>query len=206
MYNKGYDKLSDEELIQLTRSGQESATAFVMEKYKNLVRQKARTLFLIGGDRDDLIQEGMIGLYKAIRDYKEGKDATFFHFADICISRQIYSAIKASYRKKNLPLNTYVSLNAPFYSDNEEQSSLMDVILTKKNLNPEELLIDKENANMLEYELGRRLSSFEKKVLHLYLDGLKYGQIALELDKTPKSIDNALQRIKVKMNQILKEL
>jgi RNA polymerase sporulation-specific sigma factor len=209
MNNKGYDKLSDEELIQLTRSGHESATAFIMEKYKNLVRQKARTLFLIGGDRDDLIQEGMIGLYKAIRDYQQGKEASFFHFADICISRQIYSAIKASYRKKNMPLNTYVSLNAPAYFENpesEEQSSLMDMMLTKKSLNPEELLIDKENANMLEYELGRRLSTFEKKVLQLYLGGLKYGQIAEELDKTPKSIDNALQRIKVKMNQILKEL
>lgn len=209
MNNKGYERLTDEELIKLTHSGQESATAYLMEKYKNLVRQKARTLFLIGGDRDDLIQEGMIGLYKAIRNYKEGKDSTFYHFADICISRQIYSAIKASYRKKNIPLNTYVSLNAPIYSEymeNEEQPSLMDIILNKKNQNPEELLIDKENTNMLEYELGRRLSVFEKKVLQLYLGGLKYGQIAQELDKPPKSIDNALQRIKSKMNGILKEL
>lgn len=209
MFNMGFEKLTDEELIQLTRSGHASATDFLMEKYKNVVRQKARTLFLIGGDKDDLIQEGMIGLYKAIRDYKPGKDASFYHFAEICISRQIYSAIKASYRKKNLPLNTYISLNAPIYSENtenDEQSNLIDRILTKKNVNPEDLLIDKENTSMLEYELGRRLSAFEKQVLQLYLSGLKYGQIALELDKPAKSIDNALQRIKIKMNQVLKEL
>lgn len=204
-----YENRSDEELIRLIRSGEQETIDYLMEKYKNLVRQKARTLYLIGGDKDDLIQEGMIGLYKAIRDFKEGMDSTFYNFADLCISRQIYSAIKASNRKKNIPLNTYISLNAPAYtenSDTEEKPSLVDSLIHNNELNPEELFIDKESTNMLEYELGKRLSKFEKEVIWRYINGMKYLQIADVLGKEPKSIDNALQRIKTKLNKIMKEI
>ena len=178
-----------------------------MEKYKYLVRSKAKALFLIGGDKDDLIQEGMIGLYKAIRDYQSGKDNSFFTFADLCVSRQIYSAIKASNRKKNIPLNTYISLYAPAYGENsdaEEKENLVDIIYQKNVSNPEELVIDKENTSMIEYELVRRLSDLEKRVLGLYMRDLKYVQIAEVLGKEPKTIDNALTRIKTKLNQVLK--
>lgn len=204
-----YEKKSDEELIRLIRDGEQTIIDYLMEKYKKLVMQKARTLYLIGGDKDDLIQEGMIGLYKAIRDYKEDKDSTFYSFAELCISRQIYSAIKSSNRKKNIPLNTYISLNTPLYYDNselEEKPFLVDSLIHKNERNPEELFIDKESANMLEYELERQLSKFEKEVVKLYLSGLKYVQIANVLEKEPKSIDNALQRIRTKLYKVMKEI
>lgn len=204
-----YEKKSDEELIRLIRDGEQSIIDYLMEKYKKLVMQKARTLYLIGGDKDDLIQEGMIGLYKAIRDYKEDKDSTFYNFAELCISRQIYSAIKSSNRKKNIPLNTYISLNAPLSYNNselEEMPSLVESLIHKSEQNPEELFIDKESANMLEYELERQLSKFEKEVVKLYLSGLKYVQIANVLGKEPKSIDNALQRIRTKLYKVMKEI
>ncbi|BCN32419.1 RNA polymerase sporulation sigma factor SigH [Anaeromicropila herbilytica] len=204
-----YDSLKDEEIIKLINNGDQDAVDYLLEKYKNLVIQKARTLYLIGGDKDDLIQEGMIGLYKAIRDYKDDKDSSFSNFANLCVSRQIYSAIKASNRKKNIPLNTYISLNTPILSDNSEgddKPSLVDVMFRNNNLNPEEMLIDKENTNMIEYELERRLSKLEKQVIRLYLGGLKYIQIADVLGKPPKSIDNALQRIKSKLNLLLKDI
>lgn len=204
-----YDTLSDEEIVELIRNGDQPAVDYLMEKYKYLVRSKAKALFLIGGDRDDLIQEGMIGLYKAIRDYQAGKDNSFFNFADLCVSRQIYSAIKASNRKKNIPLNTYISLYAPAYgesSDAEEKEILVDIIHQKNLSNPEELVIDKENTSMIEYELVRRLSDLEKQVLGLYMQDLKYIQIAEVLGKEPKTIDNALTRIKTKLNQLLKEI
>ena len=204
---ENYDMLSDEKIVERFRDGDQSAMDFLMEKYKNLVRNKAKALFLIGGDKDDLIQEGMIGLYKAIRDYQADKDNSFFNFADLCVSRQIYSAIKASHRKKNLPLNTYISLYAPAYgenSDSEDKEALVDIIYQKKISNPEELIIDKENTSMIEYELVRRLSDLEKRVLGLYMKDLKYIQIAEVLGKEPKTIDNALTRIKTKLNQVLK--
>ncbi|MDF2542675.1 MAG: hypothetical protein K0S47_2393 [Herbinix sp.] len=204
---KYYDSLSDEEIVNNIQEGDQPAIDYLMEKYKYLVRNKAKALFLIGGDKDDLIQEGMIGLYKAIRDYREDKDSSFFHFADLCISRQIYSAIKASNRKKNLPLNTYISLYTPAYgenSDNDEKESLVDIIYQKNESNPEDLIIDKENTSMIEYELVRRLSDLEKQVLDLYMQDLKYVQIAEVLGKEPKTIDNALTRIKTKLNQVLK--
>ncbi|MBB2182034.1 RNA polymerase sporulation sigma factor SigH [Lachnospiraceae bacterium MD1] len=204
-----YDKLSDEEIIDRVQSGEKSAIDYLLEKYKYLVRSKAKALFLIGGDRDDLIQEGMIGLYKAIRDYQPDKDNSFFSFADLCISRQIYSAIKASNTKKNIPLNTYISLYTPAYGENneaEEKETLVDIIHQKYLSNPEELVIDKENTSMIEYELVRRLSNLEKQVLSLYMQDLKYTQIADALGKEPKTIDNALTRIKKKLNQVLKEI
>ena len=202
-----YASLSDEDILERIKQGDQPAIDYLMEKYKYLVRSKAKALFLIGGDKDDLIQEGMIGLYKAIRDYQSGKDNSFFNFADLCVSRQIYSAIKASNRKKNIPLNTYISLYAPAYGDNsdmEEKESLVDIIYQKNVSNPEELVIDKENTSMIEYELVRRLSDLEKQVLGLYMQDLKYTQIAEVLHKAPKTIDNALTRIKTKLNQVLK--
>ena len=202
-----YDSLSDEEILERIKQGDQPAIDYLMEKYKYLVRNKAKALFLIGGDKDDLIQEGMIGLYKAIRDYQADKDNSFFNFADLCVSRQIYSAIKASNRKKNIPLNTYISLYAPAYGDNsdmDEKENLVDIIYQKNVSNPEELVIDKENTSMIEYELVRRLSDLEKQVLGLYMQDLKYIQIAEVLGKEPKTIDNALTRIKTKLNQVLK--
>ncbi|MGF7145342.1 RNA polymerase sporulation-specific sigma factor [Anaerotaenia torta] len=202
-----YDTMTDEEIVGRIQEGDQPAIDYLMEKYKYLVRSKAKTLFLIGGDRDDLIQEGMIGLYKAIRDYQSGKDNSFFNFADLCVSRQIYSAIKASNRKKNIPLNTYISLYAPVYGENgdaEDKEALVDIIHQKNISNPEELVIDKESTSMIEYELVRRLSGLEKQVLDLYMQDLKYTQIAEVLGKEPKTIDNALTRIKAKLNQVLK--
>ncbi|MGB8455662.1 MAG: RNA polymerase sporulation sigma factor SigH [Anaerocolumna sp.] len=209
MLEEKMDALSDEDIIALIRNNDPDAMDYMLNRYKNLVRKKAKALYLIGGDKDDLIQEGMIGLYKAIRDYNPAKDNSFHNFADLCISRQIYSAIKASNRKKNFPLNTYVSLYTPAYSEStdlEEKESLVDLMYENKISNPEELVIDKESTNMLEYELVRHLSQFEKDVLDLYLFDFTYIQIADKLKKEPKSIDNALQRIKLKLNKVLKEL
>jgi RNA polymerase sporulation-specific sigma factor len=204
-----YDTLPDEVIVDRIKEGDQSAMDYLLEKYKYLVRNKAKALYLIGGDKDDLIQEGMIGLYKAIRDYDQEKQNSFFNFADLCISRQIYSAIKASNRKKNIPLNTYISIYTPVYgesNDNEEKEALVDIIYQKNVSNPEELVIDKENTSMIEYELVRRLSDLEKQVLSLYMQDLKYVQIAEVLGKEPKTIDNALTRIKTKLNQVLREI
>ncbi len=211
---KTYEGLSDEEIIEKIRQGHNDAVDFLMEKYKNLVRRKAANLFLIGADKEDLIQEGMIGLYKAIRDYQIGEESasSFYTFADLCISRQMYSAIKASNRKKNIPLNTYISLYGPAFGENkgnngeENMESHVNFVHGEKNLNPEELVIDKENISVLEYTIERRLSDLEKKVIKYYRNGLSYVEIANLLGRSPKSIDNALQRIKTKLNQILKEL
>ncbi len=204
-----YKTLTDEEIIGRIRRQDSDAVDYLLEKYKNAVRQKARALYIIGGDRDDLIQEGMIGLYKAIRDYDSTKDASFGYFADLCISRQIYDAIKASNRKKNIPLNTYISLNSPIYNsynEREDTLSIIDKIYQDNNTNPEELVIDKERTSMLEYELERRLSNLEKEVVKLYVVGMKYTEIAAILNKEPKSIDNALQRIRAKLNALVKEM
>ncbi len=191
-----YSQNCDEELIQRIRKNDTGALDYILEKYKNLVRKKARKLFLIGGDRDDLIQEGMIGLYKAVRDYDEGRESSFASFADLCISRQIYDAIKASNRQKNIPLNTYVSFYTPQFDENG------DYLFANNKENPEVLLIDRENVTTLEKEFGQVLSGFEKEVLSLYLEGLKYQEIAQKIKREPKSVDNALQRIKAKLSKI----
>lgn len=209
MSSTQYKNLSDNEIVALIGDGDQSAMDYLLEKYKHLARNKAKALFLIGGDRDDLIQEGMIGLYKAIRDFDPTKDSSFFNFADLCISRQIYTAINASNRKKNIPLNTYISLYSPAYGENgdaEEKEKLVDTIHQGNVSNPEELVIDKENTSMIEYELVRRLSNLEKQVLDLYMGDLKYIQIAEVLGKEPKTIDNALTRIKTKLNQVLETM
>lgn len=191
-----YSQKSDEEIIERIRKDDTEAMDYILEKYKNLVRKKARKLFLIGGDRDDLIQEGMIGLYKAVRDYDKSHQSSFGTFADLCISRQIYDAIKASNRQKNIPLNTYVSFYAPAFD--EKGSS----VFADNKENPEVLLIDRENVTSLEKEFGKVLSDFEKEVLSLYLEGLKYQEIAQKIHREPKSVDNALQRIKSKLSRI----
>ena len=205
-----FQTMSDEQIIQSIHEGNQGAVDYLMDKYKNIVRKKAKALFLIGGEKEDLIQEGMIGLYKAIRDYREEKNITFYGFADLCISRQIYSAINASQRKKNLPLNTYISLDAPITGtsndENDENPALVDTMLHDRVQNPESLVIDKENTSLIEDKLMSRLSPLEKQVLEYYMADMKYVTIAKVLEKEPKSIDNALQRIKMKLTQILKEI
>ena len=185
-----YDHISDEELIARLRAGESAISDYLMEKYKGLVRKKARAMFLIGGDTDDLIQEGMIGLFKAIQDYQPDKDTSFQTFARLCIDRQVYSAIQSSRRQKHQPLNSYVSL-----SQNEEESELMDV----QAENPESIIIDRENTQHLQEKIRENLSAMENIVLDFYLAGNDYNSIAQTLGKSPKSIDNALRRIRTKI-------
>lgn len=187
-----YNEMTDEVLIERLRSGESAIADYLMEKYKGLVRKKARAMFLIGGDNDDLIQEGMIGLFKAVRDYQPGREASFLSFANMCIDRQIYTAIKSSNRQKHQPLNMYVSL-----SSGEAEENLRDSCMEYDN--PEAILIDRENVAALEKEMQKSLSPLENQVLQLYLDGNGYMDIAEILGKTPKSIDNALQRIRGKI-------
>ena len=196
-----YNLLSDEELIIRLREGHEDIRDYLMEKHKNLVRKKARALYLIGGDNDDLIQEGMIGLYKAIRDFDPERGASFHTFADLCISRQLYTAVQASQRQKHQPLNSYVSLSD---SDNEEQTSSRASYAANdvRNRNPEELFIARENLEDMEDRIEKKLSRFEREVLRYYLSGMNYSQIADTLGKSSKATDNALQRIKKKIKQI----
>lgn len=199
-----YEQTADEELIERLRNGESSITDYIMFKYKNLVRNKAKSMFILGGDNEDLIQEGMIGLFKAIRDYDSGRDASFYTFADLCISRQLYTAVQASKRQKHVPLNTYVS----FYSVVKEQSDsadieLLDALVDSKELNPEALFLDKERTKYLEAAIEKELSSFEKQVLDLYVIGMSYSQIAKVLGREEKSTDNALQRIKSKIKKVL---
>ena len=199
-----YETMTDEQLVRRLREGETAITDFIMDKYKYLVRKKAKAMYLLGGENDDLIQEGMIGLFKAVRDFDVNKEVSFSSFAELCISRQMYTAIKLSQRQKHLPLNSYVSL----YDVNDEQSEekrspLIEQLQTMKDNNPEELFLDKEYFATLERELKERLSDLESRVLHLHLMGEDYRSIAKLLDKSPKSIDNALQRIKQKMFDIL---
>ena len=199
-----YSELSDEELIERLRDGEEPITEYSMNKYKNLVRSKAKSMYILGADSEDLIQEGMIGLFKALRDYDAGRDASFLTFAELCISRQMYTAVQASRRKKHIPLNTYVSL----YSDAAERGEgdgehmeLVNAIVAQSGQNPEDTVIDRENLQVLEQIIDQELSSFEKQVLDLYLTGMSYVQIARVLGKDGKSADNALQRIKSKLRR-----
>lgn len=193
---------SDEELIILYRAGSEIAIEVIFERYKNLVRKKAKAMFLAGGDNDDLIQEGMIGLYKAVRDYKAEKEASFATFASMCINRQMITAVTASNRKKNVPLNTYVSFDMPAGNGEDTDMRLVDVLQPETEQNPEKLFIDREHTKDLQTRLYEMLSPFETRVLDMYIDGMDYIQIAGELGKQPKSIDNALQRIRSKVSKI----
>ena len=200
----GFNKLPEDDIINMAQSGNDEAMTFLMEKYKSLVRQKTRTVVLTGGDKDDLIQEGMIGLYKAICDYIPEREASFKTFAELCISRHVYSAIKISNRMKNQPLNTYISIYAPAFSVNnepDESGFMIDQELEIAEGNPEDIIINRESAVFVHKQLFKGLSKMETQVLSRYLDGMTYQEIAADMDKTPKSIDNALQRIKNKLNR-----
>jgi RNA polymerase sporulation-specific sigma factor len=194
-----FDEYTDEELIRMLRDqNADTITDHLMEKYKPLVRRKTNALYLIGGEREDLIQEGMIGLFKAVRDFREDKDTSFYHFAELCINRQLYSALQASNRKKHQPLNSYVSLSAELQGDGET----MENLLIGYTDNPEEMVIEQELWGEFQKSLWSNLSKMEQRVLRLYLDGNSYIQIAERMDKTPKSIDNALQRIRQKIETL----
>ncbi|WP_330372454.1 sigma-70 family RNA polymerase sigma factor [Lachnobacterium bovis] len=197
---KNYQDFSDEELIEEYKKGDNEVGEYILNKYKPLVRKHANAMFLIGGETDDLMQEGMIGLFKAMRDFDESKNRTFFSFADLCVSRQIYSAVEASNRKKHIPLNNYIS-----FSQNDDVSGfkIEEVLESDENfVNPEKILIQKEIINDFYLKLRNNLSDLEKNVLELYLKGDNYVKIAQILNKSPKSIDNALQRIRQKMTQM----
>lgn len=193
--------MSEQELLVLARQGDGTATDLLLEKYKPLVRKKARTLYLIGGENDDLIQEGMIALYKAIRTYDDSYESSFASYATLCIENKLYNVIKGANRLKNVPLNTYVSLYSPTNTDENTNSReiLADTLQPAELTNPEDIIIDKENVMDIESTIKKRLSKFEQQVVTLYIDGNNYQQIAAILEKTPKSIDNALQRIKNKL-------
>lgn len=202
---KEYADCTDEELIVRLRDGEQNITDYIMDKYKNLVRSKAKAMYILGADSEDLIQEGMIGLFKAVRDYDIGRDASFFTFADLCIARQMYTAVEASRRKKHTPLNSYISIyaNGRTADADIEETELINVLASAQERNPEEVLIDRENLEGLERVIDKELSDFEKQVLDLYLTGMKYTQIAKVLGRDEKSTDNALQRIKNKLRKAL---
>lgn len=199
-----YESLSDEEIVQLARDTNDQALEHLINKYKNFVRAKARSYFLIGADREDIIQEGMIGLYKAIRDFRPDKLASFRAFAELCITRQIITAIKTATRQKHIPLNSYVSLNKPIY-DEESDRTLLDVISGSKVTDPEELVISREEFVDIESKMVEFLSELEWQVLMFYLEGKSYQEIADELGRHVKSIDNALQRVKRKLERYLEK-
>lgn len=192
----------DDALIELVHQGDSEVLDYLIQKYRNFVRAKARTYFLIGADKEDIVQEGMIGLYKAIRDFKGDKLSSFKAFAELCITRQIITAIKTATRQKHIPLNSYISLDKPIYDD-ESDRTLMDVISGAKVLDPEELIINKEEFDDIEVKMADLLSDLERKVLALYLDGQTYQEISEELNRHVKSIDNALQRVKRKLERYL---
>lgn len=200
--NEKYLQLEDDGLVDLVHKGDSEALDYLIQKYRNFVRAKARTYFLIGADKEDIVQEGMIGLYKAIRDFKGDKLSSFKAFAELCITRQIITAIKTATRQKHIPLNSYVSLDKPIYDD-ESDRTLMDVISGAKILDPEELIINQEEFDDIELKMAELLSDLERKVLALYLDGQSYQEISEELNRHVKSIDNALQRVKRKLERYL---
>ena len=197
-----YGLMDDELLVDRVHKGDSEALDYLIHKYRNFVRAKARTYFLIGADKEDIVQEGMIGLFKAIRDYREDKLTSFKAFAELCITRQIITAIKTATRQKHIPLNSYVSLDKPIY-DEESDRTLMDVITGVKAMDPEELIINQEEFDYIELKMSELLSDLERKVLSLYLDGQSYQEISEELNRHVKSIDNALQRVKRKLERYL---
>jgi len=199
-----YAEMPDEDIVDLAQQGEQFAVEFLVDKYKNFVRAKARSYFLIGADKEDIIQEGMIGLFKAIRDYKLDKLTSFRAFAELCITRQIITAIKTATRQKHIPLNSYVSLNKPVY-DEESDRTLIDILSTTRITNPEEIIISREEFIFIEKKMGEILSSLEWKVLMAYLEGKSYQEIAVDLKRHVKSIDNALQRVKRKLEKYLED-
>lgn len=193
-----FKTLTDEQLVVRSREGDSDALDFLITKYKNIVRHKAGSYFLIGADREDIVQEGMIGLYKGIRDFNEDKQATFKVFAELCITRQIITAIKTATRQKHIPLNSSVSLDKPI-NDDEQVNTLLDILSTNEQDDPQEVMVSKERVHYMESQIKDMLSAFEKQVLALYLDDCTYQEMSLALKKEVKSIDNALQRIKRKL-------
>ena len=193
-----YDMLADEQLAELSAEGDKQATEHLLAKYKNLVRARAKDYFLAGADREDLVQEGMIGLFKAIRDFDITKQASFLGFAEVCVKRQLITAVKTATRQKHMPLNSYVSLNQPVYED-ETERTLVDMLAERESVDPEEMFLRREKAEAMETEIAQKLSGLEQSVLSLYLSGMNYQEIAVELARPAKSIDNALQRIKRKL-------
>ncbi len=199
-----YDEMTDEQIVEIARNGDIDAQEYLINKYRNYVRAKARTYFLLGGDKEDLIQEGMIGMYKAIRDFRSDKLSSFRAFAELCITRQIITAIKTATRQKHIPLNSYISLNKPIY-DEDSDRTLLDIITGNKVTDPEELIISREEFAEIEEKMGELLSPLEWQVLMYYLEGKSYQEIAEGLDRHVKSIDNALQRVKRKLEKYLAE-
>jgi len=199
---KEWDTADDDKLLRLIQQGDNFALEILIRKYKNFIRAKARTYFLIGADREDIIQEGMIGLYKAIRDYNTDKLASFKAFAELCITRQIITAIKTATRQKHTPLNSYVSIYKPVH-DEESDRTLLDMIAGDTFVDPQDLLVGQEKKSETELKLSELLSDLEKEVLHLYVQGCTYQEISTKLDRHVKSIDNSLQRIKRKLGQVL---
>lgn len=194
----------DEEIAVMAKEGNDEALEYLLCKYKNFVKSKAKSYFLIGADKEDIYQEGMIGLFKAIRDFKDDKLASFKVFAELCITRQIITAVKTATRQKHIPLNTYISLNKPIY-DEESDRTLLDIISSMKVSDPEELIIDREEMKNIESRIEEVLSNLEMEVLNSYLDGKSYQEIASDLDRQAKSIDNALQRVKRKLEKCLEQ-
>lgn len=200
-----YNKIPDEQLICRLRNGEDEIMDYLMIKYKSMVRRKARAMYLIGGDNDDLIQEGMIGLIKAVRDFDSEAGQSFFSFAELCVSRQMYSAIASSKRKKHIPLNSYVSLYDEGNHEDEKALPLIDTIEPEVENNPETLYFGKESSESFIEELKENLSDLENRVLYLHMLGTNYRDIANLLDKSPKTIDNALQRIRTKAGKLLSQ-
>lgn len=201
--NQDYGACTDDELIDRLRQGESAITDYICDKYKNMVRSKAKSMFILGADNEDLIQEGMIGLFKAVRDYDMGRDASFLTFAELCVSRQMYTAVQASRRQKHLPLNTYVSLDSSGIDDDREGMSLAELLPDRMEPGPEELFLDKERVSYLERQIEKELSEFEKQVLDLYITGMSYSQIAGVLGRDGKATDNALQRLKSKIRKMI---
>jgi RNA polymerase sporulation-specific sigma factor len=197
-----YSGMDDESIVELAASGDKDAQEYLVHKYKNFVKARARSYFLIGADKEDIIQEGMIGLFKATRDYKPDKQSSFRAFAELCITRQIITAVKTATRQKHIPLNSYVSLNKPVF-DEESDRTLMDLISGSRITDPEELIIGQEEFDDIEGKMGEILSPLERQVLMAYLDGKSYQEMAAILNRHAKSIDNALQRVKRKLERYL---
>ena len=199
---KDFSSLADEQVVGLAQEGDAQALEYLLNKYKNFVRSKARSYFLIGADHEDIVQEGMIGLYKAIRDYREEKLSSFRAFAELCITRQMITAIKTATRQKHIPLNSYISLNKPLYEEDSDRT-LLDVITEDELSNPESMMIDREDLSFIEGRIGQMMTRLEKEVLIRYMEGKSYVEIAAEIGRHEKSVDNALQRIKRKLTKYL---
>ena len=210
--NKDYSKeiasefegMTEEEIVVEAKNGNSRAQEYVISKYESFVKVKSKSYFLIGADKEDIYQEGMIGLYKAIRDFNYEKSTTFKAFAELCVTRQIITAIKTATRQKHIPLNTYISLNKPVSEDDSERT-LLDILSSMKISDPEELIIGKEEKKYIEEAISKVLSDLEMEVLQSYLDGKSYQEIACDLDRHAKSIDNALQRVKRKLEKCLSD-